>query len=321
MKDHLDSGRVNAAPAHERHFYAANRAFGRFGMRIFEPQVMARPHWHGHIEANFALHHTMEYDVDSAAIHVPAARLTVFWAGVPHRLHAITATGTGQAKLCNIYLPLDAFLMMNHIMPMQVALLGGGMLILPPDLCDEAVVRRWYADYRSGDFERTEVLKMELNALFRRAFIQEPQFLRQPRNDAQGDRALSSAHIRHVVAMVRLALENLDKPLRNADVTKVTGLHENYALSIFTRIMQVPLKQFILRMRLMRARALLVESDLAIAMVAEASGFTSISQFYHQFKGAYGTSPHALRASHHTVLAGHGARPAVEPPHVGANVS
>jgi AraC-like DNA-binding protein len=295
MKDSAEHGRLNAAPSHERHFYAANRAFGRFGMRIFEPQCMAKPHWHGHVEANFALQHAMDYDIDNQLVVVPAGRLAVFWAGIPHRLQAITPTGPAP-RLCNIYLPLDAFLMMNHIMPMQVALLGGGMLLLPEALCNEDMVRRWYADYRSGDFERTEVLKMELNALFRRAFIDKPEFLRAPRNDSVGDRALSSVHIRHVIAMVRLVLENLEKPLRNADITAVTGLHENYALGLFTQIMQIPLKQFVLRMRLMRARALLVESSLAIASVAEASGFTSISQFYHQFKTAYGTSPNAVRS-------------------------
>jgi AraC-like DNA-binding protein len=298
MKDSSEPGRLNAAPSHERHFYSANRAFGRFGMRIFEPQTMTKPHWHGHVEANFALHHSMDYDVDSQAIHVPAGRLAVFWAGIPHRLHQISRTNDQPPKLCNIYLPLDAFLMMNHIMPMQVALLGGGMLLVPESLCNEDMVRRWYADYRSGDFERTEVLKMELNALFRRAFLEKPDFLRAPRNEADSDRALSSAHIRHVIAMVRLVLENLEKPLRNADITAVTGLHENYALGLFTQIMQIPLKQFVLRMRLMRARALLVESSLAIASVADASGFTSISQFYHQFKAAYGTSPNAVRSQY-----------------------
>ena len=298
MKDDRDGGRLNAAPAHERHFYAANRAFGRFGMRIFEPQTMSMPHWHGHVEANFAIHHSMDYDVDDEPVHVPAGRLAVFWAGIPHRLNSITPIGNQPPRLCNIYLPLDAFLMMNHIMPMQVALLGGGMLLFPEALCNEDMVRRWYADYRSGDFERTEVLKMELNALFRRAFTAQPEFLRAPRNDAAGDRALSSVHIRHVIAMVRFILENLDKPLRNADITAMTGLHENYALGLFTKIMQIPLKQFVLRMRLMRARALLVESSLAIASVAEASGFTSISQFYHQFKAAYGTSPNAVRSQY-----------------------
>jgi AraC-like DNA-binding protein len=208
--------------------------------------------------------------------------------------------GNQPPRLCNIYLPLDAFLMMNHITPMQVALLGGGMLLLPEALCNEDMVRRWYADYRSGDFERTEVLKMDLNALFRRAFTGAPEFLCAPHNDALVDRTLSSVHIRHVIAMVRFILENLDKPLKNADITVMTGLHENYALGLFSRIMQIPLKQFVLRMRLMRARALLVESALAVTSVAEASGFTSISQFYHQFKMAYGTSPNAVRTQYLT---------------------
>ena len=296
MKEDHDSGRLNAAPAHERHFYAANRAFGRFGMRIFEPQCMVTPHWHGHVEANFAMHHSMDYEVDSQPVHVPAGRLALFWAGIPHRLHAVTASGNQPPRLCNIYLPLDAFLMMNHITSMQMALLGGGMLLVPEDLCTEDMVRRWYADYRSGDFERTEVLKMELNVLFRRAMLGKPEYLRPPRNDAVGDRALSSAHIRHVIAMVRFILENLDKPMRNADITAMTGLHENYALGLFTKVMQIPLKQFVLRMRLMRARALLVESALAVTSVAEAAGFTSISQFYHQFKTAYGTSPNEVRS-------------------------
>jgi AraC-like DNA-binding protein len=298
MKDSSDEERLKGAPKHERHFYSASRAFGRFGMRIFEPQVMATTHWHGHLEANFALGHQMVYDVDNEKIIVPPGRLAVFWAGIPHRLYEVTPMGEAAPRLANIYLPLDAFLMMNHIMPMQVAMLGGGMILLPESLCDEALVRRWYSDYRSGDFERTEILKMEVNALFRRAFLGQPEFLRLPRNDAAGERALSSAHIRHVIAMVRLVLENLDTPMKNAEITAVTGLHENYALSLFTRVMQTPLKQFVLRMRLMRARALLVESSMAIASVAEASGFTSISQFYHQFKSAYGASPNEVRSQY-----------------------
>lgn len=280
---------------HERHFYSTKRAFGRFGIRIFDPVVMAQPHWHGHIEANFANDFEMEYLVDGQTLTLPANRLVVFWAGVPHQLTRVRQVGQGPFKLCNIYLPLDAFLMMHHIAGLQVALLGGGMIVLPEALCSADQLRRWYADYRSGDFERAEVVKMELNALFRRAALEQPSFLRPPQHEVGGDRALSSAHIRHVIAMVRHVLENLEKPLRNSDITAVTGLHENYALSLFTRIMQVPLKQFVIRMRLMRARALLVESSMAIATVVESSGFSSVSQFYHQFREAYGLSPNALR--------------------------
>lgn len=282
-------------PSHERHFYSTTRAFGRFGMRIFEPKLMTQPHWHGHIEANFALNFAMEYDVDGRAYTVPANRLVLFWAGIPHQLVDVRPTSDLPPKLCNIYLPLDSFLMMNHIAPMQMALLGGAMIILSEDLCSDDQVTRWYRDYRSGDFERAEVVKMELNALFRRAALENLTYLRAPHHQIEGNRALSSAHIRHVIAMVRHVLENHDKPLRNADVTGVTGLHENYALSLFTSVMRMPLKQFVIRMRLMRARALLVESSMAIATVAQASGFSSVSQFYAQFRAGYGLSPAVMR--------------------------
>lgn len=286
-------------PNHDRHFYSRLRAFGRFGIRIFDPVLMPQPHWHGHIEANFASNFRMTYDIDGTRLVVPENRLVLFWAGVPHQLTGIEPISPGPTRLANIYLPLDSFLQMHHIMPLQVALIGRGMVALPQSMCDDTLVQRWYADYRSGDFERAEIVKMELNALFRRAAITNFDFLRPPQHDIGLDRSLSSAHVRHVIAMVRFVLENLERPLRNADVTAVTGLHENYAVVLFSRTMQVPLKQFISRMRLMRARALLVESSIAIASVAEQCGYNSMTQFYAQFRAGYGISPAALR--HHYV--------------------
>jgi AraC family transcriptional regulator, melibiose operon regulatory protein len=282
-------------PNHDRHFYSQLRAFGRFGIRIFEPVLMQQPHWHGHIEANFAANFRMTYDIDGTRLTLPENRLILFWAGVPHQLTAIEKLDDRPIRLANIYLPLDSFLQMHHIMPLQAALIGRGMIVLPESLCDADQIQRWYLDYRSGDFERAEIVKMELNALLRRAAITGYDFLRPPQHEIGSDRSLSSAHVRHVIAMVRFVLENLDKPLLNAQVTKVTGLHENYALSLFSRTMQVPLKQFINRMRLMRARALLVESSIAVTAVAEKCGFGSITQFYANFRAGYGISPASLR--------------------------
>lgn len=293
-----DLRKLEPKPSHERHFYSTKRAFGRFGIRIFDPVLMGTPHWHGHVEANLAQGFEMTYVVDGQTLIIPANRLVVFWAGVPHQLTAVTPVQNEEMKLCNIYLPLDAFLMMHHISAMQVSLLSGGMVVLPENLCNVDQLRRWYSDYRSGDFERQELVKMELNVMFRRASLTPFEFLRVPKGDIGGERALSSAHIRHVIAMVRHILENLDKPLKNADIAATTGLHENYAQTLFARIMQVPPKQFLTRMRLMRARALLVESSMAISSIAENAGFSSVSQFYAQFKSGYGMSPAAVRAEY-----------------------
>ena len=222
----------------------------------------------------------------------------LFWAGVPHQLTQVTPTTGDKPRLCNVYLPVDAFLFMPHIAQLQVAMLSGAMVLLPAALCDDTMIERWYSDYRSGDFERTELVKMELNTLLRRALLGELTFLRQPMAVMGDERAMSSAQIRHVVEMVRYIMEHLSTPMRNSDVAAVTGLHQNYALSLFTKVMKLPMKQFVIRLRLLRARALLTESSMPITSVAEASGFTSISQFYQQFKASYGLPPNHLRGSY-----------------------
>lgn len=298
MQDRAQTDPLAPVPSHERHFYNVTRAFGRFGMRRFTPEIMTAPHWHGHVEMNFLRNASMTYMVDEETIDVPPDRLVIFWAGIPHQLTEVRPGPDGPARLANIYIPVDAFLFLPHIADLQVQLIAGAVIALPPDMADAGLIDRWYSDYRANDFERMELMKMELNALLRRAQLTGLDYLRDPAGARPTEREIASAHTRHVVSMLRFILENLEEPITNADVAAVTGLHENYALSIFSRTMRLPLKRFIIRMRLVRARALLVESSMAIASVAAASGFTSISQFYDHFKSAYGISPHQLRSKY-----------------------
>jgi AraC family transcriptional regulator, melibiose operon regulatory protein len=281
----------------ERRFYSRTRAFGRFGMRIFKPKLMDRPHWHGHVELNLIRNARMIYRVDGKHITVEPDQLLLFWAGVPHQLVAIELLNDIEPELFNIYLPLDIFLFMLHIPDLQVALLTGGMVQFPTELCNADQLHRWYRDYRTNDAERLDLVKMELNALLRRISLDPLPFLKSPWHDTPTKVGLPTPHVRHVVDMVRHVLENLHEPLKNEDVTRVTGLHTNYALSLFSRTMLLPLKQFIIRMRLLRARGMLLESDAAISSIALESGFGSASQFFAHFSAAYGMSPMKLRHS------------------------
>ncbi len=265
-------------------------------MRVFEPGIMPDLHWHGHVEINLVSGASMVYDMDGERIVVPENRASIFWAGIPHQLTEVHKTGEETPQLTNLYLPLDAFLFMRHIGQFQVAILGGGFGLLDASLCGPDRMAQWYTDYRSHDFERVNVLKDELNAMLRRAQIAQTDWLRLPLQDAANERVIPTAHIRHVVEMVRFILDNLTEPITNADVARVTGLHQNYALSLFTHTMHVPMKRFIIRMRLHRARALLLESSMAISHVTLESGFASISQFYEHFRKAYGMTPHVMRS-------------------------
>jgi AraC family transcriptional regulator, melibiose operon regulatory protein len=284
--------------APERRFYADNKAFGRLGIRWFRPQVMAAPHAHGHIEMNWLTDGAMDYDIDGRRIEIGSRRLVVFWAGISHQTTGLDRGRDEASRQCNVYLPLDVFLQMPKLGRLRETLMTGAVISLRPEIVAEPTLQRWYEDYRSGNPERVEILKAEVHANFRRATLLGWEELLPPWGDVGEARRASVVQVRYVVAMLRHILEHLGESLSAPDVARVVGLHPNYALNLFSSIMQVPLRQFVIRMRLVRARTLLFETELPITSVGFAAGFSSTAQFYEQFKRAYGVTPLRMRESY-----------------------
>jgi AraC-like DNA-binding protein/mannose-6-phosphate isomerase-like protein (cupin superfamily) len=281
-------------PRPDRSFYASSRAFGRFGIRSFKPQIMSEAHSHGHIEINWLTRGTMDYVYDGKPVTVPAGRLVAFWAGIPHQTVGLSEEAL-EGRQVNVYLPLDSFLHMSQLGRLTETMMGGGIIALNAEAVSVDVLERWHADYRSGNALRTDIVKVEMGAMFRRAALTGWEVLLPAWIEHSGTRTRTASPVRYVVTMVRHIVENLSEPLTAADVAQVVGLHPNYALNLFTKVMHIPVQKFVTRMRLIRARSLLFEGNLSIANVAFQSGFASLSQFYEHFRRAYGITPRQMR--------------------------
>jgi AraC-like DNA-binding protein len=240
----------------------------------------------------------MDYLIDGHEVSVPSQRLVMFWAGIPHQTVAVDRGPKRDCLQCNVYLPLDSFLHMPNLGRLTETMMGGGVISLTSDAITTDTLHRWYDDYRRGDAERADILRSEIALMLRRASVTTWDELLPPWIDAQVPATKSSRPLRYVVAMIRYILEHLSDPLRSEDIAKVVGLHPNYALNLFTSVMNVSLHKFVVRMRLIRARSLLFEGDLSIENVAFSSGFTALSQFYEQFRNAYGITPREMRANY-----------------------
>jgi AraC-like DNA-binding protein len=282
-------------PRSDRKFYANTAAFGRFGLRWFDPQLMPAEHSHGHIELNWLTAGGMDYAFEGRPVHVPPERLVMFWAGIPHQTIRLDKGPAGDSRQCNVYLPLDAFLHMPHLGTLTETMMGGGVIALSVDAVGASTLLRWYQDYRSGNPERADILKIEIGTMMRRAALVGWDELLPPWIESLSPSTRAASPLRYVVAMVRHIIENLSEPLSAEDVAKVVGLHPNYALNLFTAVMRVSVRKFVVRMRLIRARSLLFEGNISIANVAFQSGFTSLSQFYEHFRNAYGITPREMR--------------------------
>ncbi len=285
-------------PRPDRQFYAKSPAFGRFGIRWFDPQLMQHEHVHGHIEMNWLTAGSMDYLVDGKPAEVPAGRLVLFWAGIPHRTTSIDRGPNGDSRQCNVYLPLDAFLHMPRLGRLTETMMGGGMIALPAGSIGNETLERWYNDYRRGDAERGDILRSEIGLMLRRASVDGWDELLSPWIEAVQPATRGATPLRYVVAMVRHILENLAEPLSANDIARVVGLHPNYALNLFSSVMNVSLHRFVTRMRLIRARGLLFEGELSIENIAFQSGFSSLSQFYEHFRNAYGITPRKMRSTY-----------------------
>jgi AraC family transcriptional regulator, melibiose operon regulatory protein len=291
-------------PRSDRSFYSAGKAFGRFGIRSFAPRIMAEPHSHGHIEFNWLTQGSMDYVFHGSAATVEAGRLVVFWAGIPHQ--TVSLADIGDGRQLNIYLPMDAFLEMPQLGRLTEMLMGGGVIELSPDCIGLETLDRWHQDYRSGNAVRTDIVRSEIGTMFRRAAIIGWQTLVPAWVESAKTRSRTSSSVGYVVAMVRHIVENIADPLSLEDIAKVVDLHPNYAANLFTKVMQISIQKFVIRMRLIRARSLLFDGNIAISSVAFRAGFVSHTQFYSHFRRAYGMTPSEMRRG--TITAPSGAR-------------
>ncbi|NGP18766.1 helix-turn-helix domain-containing protein [Devosia aurantiaca] len=281
-------------PRSDRSFYSAGKAFGRFGIRSFPPQIMSEPHTHGHIEFNWLTKGSMDYVFHGGRATIPSGCLVVFWAGIPHQTVALT--DVENSRQLNVYLPVDAFLEMpQQLGRLTETLMGGGIIQLNADCIGLETLERWHQDYRSGNALRTDIARSEISSMFRRAAVAGWTTVLPAWVEQSGTRSRTGSSVAYVVAMVRHIVENLTDTLSLEEIAKVVELHPNYAANLFTKVMHISIQKFVVRMRLIRARSLLFDSSIPVANVAFNSGFVSHTQFYNHFRRAYGMTPTEMR--------------------------
>ena len=89
--------------------------------------------------------------------------------------------------------------------------------------------------------------------------------------------------------------QHLDEPLGVEQLARISGYSPSHLMHVFGRMIHTPIRQYVLAMRLERARLLLEEGGTPVAQVAAQVGFDNPSYFIKVFKRRYGVTPAALR--------------------------
>ncbi|MFG6160038.1 GlxA family transcriptional regulator [Halomonas sp. 1390] len=102
-------------------------------------------------------------------------------------------------------------------------------------------------------------------------------------------------HHRRLVEAVALMERHLETPLSLAEVARRSGVSLRQLQRLFEQHIDSSPRAWYLKLRLERARHLLVETDMEVLSVGLACGFTSGSSFARAFKAYFGVSPRVAR--------------------------
>ena len=109
----------------------------------------------------------------------------------------------------------------------------------------------------------------------------------------QSRKGIRNAHLAEAVEIMRTTL---DAPLPPAAIAARLGISTRQLERLFRDHLQTTPRQHYVEMRLERARALLLQTEMSVTEVAVASGFESAGHFSRVYRRAFGVTPRDQRA-------------------------
>ena len=266
------------------------------------PTLMPRPDRHNEVEVNLLEQGSLTYLLGGQKVTIPAGRLALFWAGIPHQIIGFES----KAKYFVMTMPLVWFLQWRLPDAFARVVLHGG-LVLEPEAgrlaADRIHFQSWLEDVSAPSEDRQRICLLEIEARLRRlALTMAPATPGERRKHAAtilGEGGLSKAE-----QMASFIAEHYAEPITCEKVGHAVGLHPNYAMSVFQRAFGATLGEYVTQHRLSHAQRLLVTTEDLILNIALSSGFGSLSRFNEAFRRAFGCTPRAYRKEHQLAQAG-----------------
>jgi AraC-like DNA-binding protein len=257
-----------------------------FSCQIWQPTLMPKPDRHNEIEFNFLSCGSVTYLMGGQRTKIQAGRIALFWAAIPHQIVA----WEGEEPYFVVTLPLAWFLSSGVSAAFAKVVLKGGLVIDTTPLATDAdQFQRWETDLKAKDEVRERAALLELQA----------RLLRLAHNQARAPKARrSSPNLSRADQLACHIAQNYHQPLNADDIARACGLHPNYAMNLFRQAFGTTMTDFIVQHRISHAQRLLVTTNDAVADIAFASGFQSLSRFNQAFRRACECSPREYRRRH-----------------------
>lgn len=137
---------------------------------------------------------------------------------------------------------------------------------------------------------------MEAEALLRLVFVEYGKLMQPRRPISMKARSVMEQQVEEAVRFMTLRYST---NITIEQLAQQYGYHRTYFSKMFHEIMGETPLQMLIRLRMERARTLLVTTKLSIEQIASSVGYSDALYFSKGFKRLYGESPSMYRKLHH----------------------
>jgi AraC family transcriptional regulator, melibiose operon regulatory protein len=280
-------------------FNHARPDFAPYGFTCvrWEPIPMQRPDRHNEVELNLLERGSLTYLLGGNTVTIPAGRLAVFWAAIPHQI--ISSTDNPEYFVATI--PLVWFFQCKFPAHFVDAVMHA-RVVLDPDpqtrQGDLEMFSRWVHDFEKQDPQRQRASFLEIEARLLRFALAIPAEASPRRTRSPAPSTIGTGGLNHVERMACFIARHYTEPLAAETISAAAHLHPNYAMAVFKKSMGITMIDCVTQYRVTHAQRLLATTDVKIVDVALSSGFVSLSRFYEAFGKWCGCSPKEYRRTH-----------------------
>jgi AraC-like DNA-binding protein len=268
-----------------------------FTCQRWTPVPMKRADRHNEIELNLLKHGSLTYLLGGNAVTIPAGRLAVFWAAIPHQI--ISSKDKTEYFVATI--PLSWFLQCQFPARFVDAILHARVVLDPEPQTrggDLEMFERWVHDLEELQPLRRRIAFLEIEARLLRFAMAVPLQLPTGQGRKAGQVVIETGGLNRVEQMACFIARHYTESLTSEQICRSTGLHPNYAMGLFKKTLGLTLIDCVTQHRISHAQRLLATTDEKVIEVALNSGFNSISRFNDAFKKLCGCSPREYRSKH-----------------------
>jgi AraC family transcriptional regulator, melibiose operon regulatory protein len=268
-----------------------------FTCERWTPVPMTRADRHNEIELNLLKHGSLTYLLGGNYVTIPAGRLAVFWAALPHQLMA----ATDRAEYFVATIPLAWFLQCQFPPHFVDAMLHARVVLDPEPRTqggDLEMFERWVDDLAGVNAIRRRTAFLEIEARLLRFALAVPTQPPSRRKQAPGQVMIEAGGLNRVEQLALFIARHYTEPLTAERISRSAGLHPNYAMALFKKTLGLSLIDCVTQHRVSHAQRLLATTDQKVVEVGLNAGFNSLSRFHEAFKRACGCTPKEYRNRH-----------------------